>query len=61
MLSNRMTLTRHLVFQENLDADRATWEPGHGKRDMDAVNGADKNMLHGQAMKIKSRHQSASS
>ena len=41
----------HLSFKEKIVIDRAIGAPGHGKCEVDAINGVDKNTIHREAMK----------
>ena len=40
-----------LAYKENIVIDRAIGPPGHGKSEVDAINGVDKNTIYREAMK----------
>ena len=48
--STAIRFMSHLSFQEKIVIDRAIGAPGHGKCEVDAINGVDKNTIHREAM-----------
>ena len=49
--STAIRFMSHLSFQEKIAIDRAIGCPGHGKCEVDAINGVGKNTIHREAMK----------
>ena len=49
--STAIKFMSNLAWSKNIVVDRAIGAPGHGKCEVDAINGVDKNTIHREAMK----------